>query len=205
MKSMTKFIIELKEPLKETFKTESGLELWANKDFSVDRLSNRIAKVVSAPLKHDSVIKEGYEVMFEPTILYKQIYQGWTQHYTALVDQKNMLFELAPSMIILYRATKNEEWKGYMGNCLLEPIKDEVPKSSFLILPDNHVSTYKKGKAIVKYSNTELDELGVLEGDEVLIGTEFINGANGVKFWIDGKEYWWVRNCDIMAIVEKVA
>jgi hypothetical protein len=32
------------------------------------KLTNRLAKVISTPLLKDSVVKEGYEVMIDPTI-----------------------------------------------------------------------------------------------------------------------------------------
>ena len=70
MIGLHEFIIEL-QPLNETFKTESGVELYGHKDFAVDRLSNRIGKVISVPVFQETIIKEGDEVMIEPSVFHK--------------------------------------------------------------------------------------------------------------------------------------
>lgn len=204
MKGLKDFIIKLDKPLNDTFKTESGLDIYAHKDFSVDRLSNRVAEVVAIPMFTETPVKVGYEVMIEPTILYKQIYRGVKQSYTSLIDNDDNLFKVTPNMIILYRENENEEWKGHLQNCLLEPIEDKVeqPKSSFLVLPDSVTKVgYKKGRAILKYSNDLLKSFGAKIGDEVILTTSHINNASGVKFWIEGKEFWWVKNNSVAACI----
>lgn len=199
MQSLHDFIIELPKPLNETFKTENGVELYAHQDFSVDRLSNRVAKVVSVPLMGDTPIKEGYQVMFEPTILYKQIYKGVKQDYTHYVDKTNKLFRLTPNMIVLYRKDENDEWKGHGENLLLKPIEQkELPiTSSVLIIPETVKETkYKKDRMELLYSNTAIEELGAKKGDEVIINPIM----TGVKFWIEGVEFRWLRVKDVWAI-----
>lgn len=198
MQSLHDFIIELPKPLNETFKTESGTEIYAHKDFSVDRLSNRIAKVVGTPIYYDSPIKEGYEVMFEPTILYKQIYKGVTQDYTHYVDKSQKLFRITPNMIVLYRKDEDECWKGFADNLLVAPIEETetVVTSSVLIIPETaKVAKHKKDKVLVVYANKNVEELGVNDGDEVYKNPTI----DGVKFWIDGKEFRWIRTKDVWA------
>ena len=196
MQSIREFIIELQQPLNETFKTEGGIELYGDKDFSVDRLSNRIAKVISTPLFHKTEIKAGYEVMIEPTILYRQIYQGVKQDYTSLIDKSNMFFKVTPNMIILFRENDTCEWQGNLENVMVEPIEEVEPViSTFLIIPKSANKKYKKERVKLMYANTEIKEQGAKNGDEVII-----NPMGGVKFWIEGKEYWWMRNCDIFAV-----
>jgi len=197
MKGLHDFIIELKNPLNATFKTESGVELYANENFSVDRLSNRVAKVISAPIFVDTPIKDGYEVMIEPTILYKQSYKGVRQHYTSLIDNDNMWFKVTPNMIILYRKNENEEWRGYLKNVMVEQIKEEEGPiiSKYIIHPESAKKTFKKGRARLLYSNVELEGYGAKSGDELII-----NPLGGVNFWIEGKPYWWLRNVDVWAV-----
>src|SRR5690606_8011727 len=102
---------------------------------------------------------------------------------------KEMLFRLDPNMIILYRENSDSEWKGHLENCMLEPIQNNKEKvvSSFIIVPESSIPTYEKERAILKYANQELIDLGANNGDEVII-----HPAGGVKFWIEGKEYWWI-------------
>lgn len=198
MKSLHDYIIELPKPLNETFKTEQGNEFYAHQDFSVDRLSNRIATVTSTPLFVDTPIQVGYQVMFEPTILYKQIYQGVKQDYTHYVDKSQKLFRITPGMIVLYRKDENDTWKGYGQNVLVKPIEENsIPiTSSVLIIPETVKETkYKKERVKLLYANESIEALGAKAGDEVII-----NPKGGVKFWIEGKEHWWLMNRHIWAI-----
>lgn len=199
MTGLRDFIIKLDKPLNETFKTESGLELHGHADFSVDRLSNRVAKVMATPLFVDTPIKKGYEVMIEPTILYKQSYQGVKQHYTSLIDKDEMLFKVTPNMIILYREHESDEWKGHLQNLMVEQIKEDEPviKTS-LIIPENVTPKFKKGRAKALYINQTLKERGIKIGDELLI-----HPRGGVNFWLDGKHYWWIRSKDVFATIPK--
>lgn len=195
MKGLHDFIIELKEPLKDTFKTENGTELYAHKDFSVDRLSNRVAKVISVPEFYDTDIVEGDEVLFEPTILYRQTHQGVRQDFQSYVDKKDMLFRLTPNMVICYRKNADDAWKGHGTNLLVQPIKEHsLPiTSSVLYIPETVKETkYKKDRVILLYPNKEIEEHGAEKGDEVLI-----NPQGGVKFWLNGHEHWWLRTKDI--------
>lgn len=197
MRALHEYIIELPKPLNDTFITENGVELYANADFSTDRLSNRIAKVISVPEYAKSDIKEGYQVMFEPTILYKQIFQKKKTGFANYVDQKKGWFRLTPNMIVLYRKDENDTWKGAGQNLLVKPIKVEEPKikSKHLIIPDSvNSEKYHKEKVILLYSNQELNELGANNGDEVII-----DPRGGVKFWLEGKEHWWIRTKDVFA------
>ena len=49
MRGTKDFIIELKEAYSDTFTTQSGFKLYGNVDFTSERQSNRIAKVVGLP------------------------------------------------------------------------------------------------------------------------------------------------------------
>lgn len=198
MKGIHDYIIEIAEPFKETFKTESGLELYANKSFSADRLSNRIGKVMEVPLLFDGIIKQGYEVLIDASILYEQSFKSVKQESIHLLDRDKMLFKINPNLIVLYRENENEQWKGFLNNLLVEPIEKKSQKlvSSLIIIPDEK-ATYEKGKAIVKYANENVKELGVNNGETV-----FIDPLGGIQFWLDGKEFWWIRTKDILAKYE---
>ncbi|WP_339877068.1 hypothetical protein [Olleya marilimosa] len=203
MKAIHEFIIELPQVLNKTFKTESGIELHAHEKFSVDRLSNRVAKVIEVPRYiSNTEIKPGYEIMIEPTFMYKQNYKGIEQDYTNYIDRDKNWFRITPNMIILYRKDKNSQWKGYGSNCMLEPIeiKENKIESDFLIIPDTTKPKFERETAILKYASTELIERGVKNGDKVVI-----NPQGGIQFWIEGKELWWIRNKDVWGVLQKSA
>lgn len=193
MRGIHEFIIEIKVTYNKTFKTESGLELYANKDFSADRLSNRVGKVISTPLLLESEIKEGFEVMIDPTVLYEQCYLGAKQESIFLVDREKMWFRIEPRLIILYRENKLSKWKGFLENLLVEPIKKPEPKRN-IIFTIEEVEKYEKGKAKIVYPNVNIE---VETNDKVAI-----DPSGGVPFWINGKEFWWVRNVDVLGKFE---
>ena len=99
-------------------------------------------------------------------------------------------------MIVLYRKDKDDAWKGYLKNILVEPIEEQEEKitSTFIIIPEAKTK-YKKDRVRLLYNNTELEGYGANQGDELVI-----NPIGGVPFWIDGKEFWWIRNVDVYAV-----
>lgn len=199
MKGIHDYIVEIKEPFKDTFKTEGGLELYANKDFSAERLSNRIGIIKATPHLFKGIIKEGYQVLIDPTILYEQIYRGVKQESIHLLDREKMLFKIEPKLIILFRENENEEWKGFLNNLLAEPIiKNTKEITSEYIFTVEVKEEFIKGKAIVKYCNEEVKELGISKNDTIAI-----NPFGGLSFWLNGKEYWWLRTNDVLAKYNK--
>ena len=195
MKGTQDFIIHVKNPYSDTFKTKGGFELYGNVDFTTERQSNRIARVVGIPSLYKTEIKEGYEVIIAASPLYRQIYRGTKQWYQNIVDQDNNLFHLEREMIICYRENKSSDWIGFLANSIVKPILEEQNKiNTTLIIPANVSKKKFNGRAIMKYANKEINELGVKNGDIL-----HINKLGGVKYWLNGEEFWWIRNKDIYA------
>ena len=71
------------------------------------RLANRIGIVKATPYLFEGVIKEDYQVLIDPTILYEQIFRDVKQESIHLVDRDKMLFKISPNLIVLYR--ENEQ------------------------------------------------------------------------------------------------
>lgn len=197
MKGIHDYILEIKEPFKESFKTESGLEIFANKRFSADRLSNRIAKVMATPLFFEGIIEVGYEVLIDATILYEQIYQKKVQESIHLLDSEKKLFKIDPKLIVLYRENAQEQWKGFLDSVLVEPIKKESKslKSSLIILPEE-VAEFEQNKAKMVVCNNDITNLGISKNDIIAIK------PLGISFWLDGKEFWWLKNDDVLGKYE---
>lgn len=198
MKGTHHFIIEVKQAFKETFITEGGLELYGDKRFMGAKLTNRLAKVVSTPLLKNTVIKEGYEVMIDPTIFFSQSYEKTgKQDNQYILDTEKGHYKIEPNMIVLYRENTESEWKGFQENLLVEFVKERTEEKlkSSLILTELVQPEYIPGLAIITFPNEELIEMGVESGDSVLI-----KKGLGVSFDIDGKEFFWLRTRDIHAI-----
>tara|TARA_B100000809_G_scaffold139048_1_gene136649 strand:- start:65 stop:664 length:600 start_codon:yes stop_codon:yes gene_type:complete len=193
MKGTKDFIIHLKDPYSDTFKTKGGLELYGNVDYTAEQQSNRIATIVGIPGLYKTDIKEGYEVLIDASPLYRQIYEGTKQWYQNVVDVDKELFHLGADMIVCYRKDKNAEWIGFLENSLVKPILEsqETVKTG-LLLPDTLSQKKFKGRVQMTYSNAGINALGVENGDTV-----HMNKMGGVKYWIAGQEFWWIRNKDI--------
>ncbi len=202
MKAIKDFIIHLPVPYSDKFKTESGIEIYADKRFSADRLSNREATIVEVPLHGDFELKPGYKVMVDPTILYEQVYKltGGTQKSVFLVDEKKSLYKVDPSLIVLFKESDETEWKGFQQNAIYELVEETKPadaplESAFIFIPESTLPKYKQDRARLKYPNEELlEEIAV--GDEVIVKPDM-----AVEYWIDGKTYKWFRNSDVIAKV----
>ncbi len=197
MKGINDFIIQIKEPFKEKFKTESGIEFYGDKRWMPQQLSNRIGIVVNVPFAFETEIKPGHEVLVDPTILYEQDYHltGGAQESIFLVDKAEMLFKIKPNLIVLHRENNSVPWKGHLNNGLFEQVESAKtePVSSFLIIPENVQKEFEQGKARVAIVN---DELKAEPGQVV-----FVKEEHGIEFFLDGKSYWWYRNEDVLAVI----
>jgi co-chaperonin GroES (HSP10) len=200
MKGMHDYIVEVKEAYNESFKTESGVEIFADKRFSADRLANRLAKVINVPALQNSIIKEGYEVMVDPTIFLKQKYEKHAENDNVfLQDAKKGWYKIQPSMIVLYRENSESEWKAFGQNLLVEFIKEIVDEKKIgSIVTQLQKSKYVEGVAKLVFLNEEMEEDGAKINDTIAIKKGF-----GVSFWIDGKEFFWIRNRDVLVIINQ--
>lgn len=193
MKGTKNFIIQIENPYNETFKTEGGVELYGNVDFTYDRQSNRIAKVVGVPALFETEIKVGFEVLIDASPIYRQIYRGVKQWYQNVVDQEKNLFYLDKEMIVCYRKNAESEWIGFGENSLAKPLFEKKNINTTLILPSSASDETYLGKVQLKYTNKALKEEGVQNGDVL-----FLNKIGGIKYWFEGEEFWWIRNTDIL-------
>jgi len=133
-------------------------------------------------------------VIFDATILYRQLYKEGTQESIHLVDKAKSWYKIEPDMIVLFRENSEAEWKGYKDNLMISFVAEKPKVTSGLILVAA-TETIIKGKAIVKYRNAFLEEEGVENGQEV-----FINPSCGIPFFFKNETLYWVRSKDILAV-----
>ena len=189
MKGTHDFIVKSEREYNDSFTTEGGVEIFADRRFSSDRLANRIATVVETPLLLENcAIKKGYEVMIDPTIYMRQNYERWGR-LENLWKQEDGTYKIPPGMVVLYRETPNDEWKGYDDNLMVQ-IKEEVVETEVWLM------TVKETERTItiEYPNQKILDLGVGKGDRVRI-----KGHGGLAFWIEGKQYFWIRTNDVLA------
>lgn len=202
MQGIKDFIIHLPQAYNEHIETQSGVKIYADKRFSPERLSNREATIVSKPAIGTFDLEPGFKVLVDPTIVFEQHYKltHGAQQSIFLVDAKKSLYKIDPSMIVCYRQDEGESWQGFQENGLYELVEAKKPEtpaleSSFLYIPPS-VAGKEKNRAKLLYGNKELLE-DVSVGQEVIVNSEM-----GIDYWINGINYKWFRNKDVIAVVQ---
>jgi co-chaperonin GroES (HSP10) len=198
MKHLYNYIIQITNELNETFKTESGVEFYGHDFFNKDRLSNRDAVIVSKPaIFDDELLEEGTEILIDPSVYYHSTHgdDDKIQYTTNTIDREKGLYAIEPQNIVLYK--ENDTWKGYLDNFLGECIKKEKSDTIIGGIITEIGKKEKSNEYHVTYSNDNLKSEDVEIGDKVYIRPEY-----GVSVWLDGKEYTWLRNTDVLAKIE---
>lgn len=193
------FIAHIPEKYSKTFKTESGIELHADRRFSLKRVANVVVDISETPLLYKGPIKKGDTVLLDTTVLSFQYYvKGGEQENVNLIDRNKKLYKIADDMILMHRP-KNSEWSGYRDNVLLERIPLEpIKKINSLYIPDSAIKTHAQNKGVIAFLNIDLGEQGLNVGDIV-----HTKGDLFVDVWLDGKQYMWSKNKYLIAVEPK--
>jgi hypothetical protein len=194
MQGLRHFIIEVKGPFKDKIEIGS-LEIFVDKKISRERSANRFGKVISCPILEKSFgLKPGYEIIFDATILYRQIYKEGVQESIHLMDKEKSLYKIEPDLIVLFRENDKSEWKGFKDNLMVEFLI-EVPKirrHGFIDLPKGKTV---EGKAKVKYRNEDLENEGIENGQVI-----FMKPSAGIPFFFKNETMYWIRTKDVLAV-----
>lgn len=196
MKGLKDFVVHISERYKDTYKTEGGLELYADRRWSAKELANTIVEVVETPLNYDGPIKKGCNLFIDPTVIFNQMYQKTgEQENINLLDRDEKLYKVEPEMIIAYLVEKGGYWKGYGKNFLAERIVEEQEevKSSLIIMPESKPKEVK-GKVKAFILNEFLEEQGIEFGDEL-----FVKEFSYVDVKLRNKKLVWYHSSDALA------
>lgn len=227
MKGISHFIIEVKNPFKDTIDV-GAVKLFVDKKISRDRASNRFGKIISLPVFGDeTILKEGYEIIFDATILYQQIYKEGVQESIHLVNKEKSWYKIESDLIILYREKKSASWKGYKDNLMVSFIKEDPldkviswKKKEDDFYDSEKVKTYLTDEAgqwpmaskpliitepikktTVKGKAIVKYNNDFLEEQGVSNGQEiFINPSCGIPFFFKNETVYWIRSKDVLAV-----
>lgn len=193
MKAINHYILEIENPYRDEIEIGEA-KFFIDKDISRERSVNRYGKIIGVPATEtDPTLKVGFEVIFDATILYKQIYKEGIQDSVFLVDAKRSWFKIESNMIILYRENNSQEWQGFKDNLMVAFIENKpTVKGNLTLQPE---TKFVKGKAVVKYRNQFLAEQGVDNNQEI-----FINPKAGVPFYFKNETLQWIRSRDTLAV-----
>lgn len=193
---MHDFIIKVDKEFNETFKTESGIELYADKNFSKDILATRVVEVLEVPKFYEGPITVGMQLFVDHTIFLRESYlsHGTVENiYT--IDYHKGLYKIPDDLIFMYREDESAAWKGYKENLFVEEIVEEAAEEkigSIILAPSKPI---RKGVHKVVYDNVSLNKLGVKKGHKVIVDLKMRLPIN-----IDGKQYYQLTNDSVFAL-----
>jgi len=163
MKSIYSFIVK---PSNE--RRYDNIQKLDNTDFITSvseedhKSANRFATVVSLPISYSGEIKEG-----DTLLVHHNVFKFYNDMYGRRKSGKSYfkedLFFIDSDQFFLYK--KKDKWKSHGKYCFVKPILVEDS-----VITKN--TKYEPLKGVVKYSNKDLELLGVKEGDVVIFTPE---------------------------------
>lgn len=137
------------------------------------KFSNRYAEVVSVPVQYDGPIKPG-----DTLIVHHNVFKFYYDMYGRQKSGKSFfhddLFFLDEDQFFMYKSGDGE-WKTHSKYCFVKP---GVVREKFI----KDGSSEEMLFGTIRYSNDELNKLGIKEGDEVVYEPEV-----EYEFYIDGE------------------
>lgn len=137
------------------------------------KFSNRYAEVVSVPVQYDGPIKPG-----DTLIVHHNVFKFYYDMYGRQKSGKSFfhddLFFLDEDQFFMYKSGEGE-WKTHSKYCFVKPggVREKFIKDG---------SSEEMLFGTIRYSNDELNKLGIKEGDEVVYEPEV-----EYEFYIDGE------------------
>lgn len=195
MKGVQEFIIEIKEAFDNTIE-HGSLKLHTDYRTKQQEQSNRKGTVISLPMSKKTDVKQGAEVIIDPTVLFQQVFNGEMEDSRFLVDKDKGWYRVTPDMVLLYKNPEDKEFSGNKMNLFIKPIKDEVTKIGSIYLPKPENEQESLGEVI--YANKELRDVeGVNAGDIV-----YYKKDRKWKFDVNEEELVFLRNIDVLGVKE---
>ncbi len=197
MKTFNFFVVELKQLINDTIKTDSGLELYIDTRFEMGEFEYRITEgpVVAAPFKYDTGVEPGDTLYFHHLVVMQggQPLTGDDDHYIVKYDP-----EAINSQAIAFKSKETGEIKTLGGWTLLEAVEEEEEITSDLI---ETVALKEKlpTKGRLVYGNEETEYMGLNPGDVVGFAKN-----RDYRIKIEGKEYYRTRAEDLLYVEEEV-
>lgn len=191
MRSLKKFVVELKKRLNDTMTLDNGVELYVDTKFN--EFDHRVTEgpIISVPAKYDIGAQPGDTLYFHHLVVVNggQGLMGEDDHYLVHYHPETA----TESQAIAYK-NADGDIVPLGGWGLLEPVEEKVKEESKLIelveLKDKPVKTGR-----VAFTAPWIEELGVEVGDVVGIPKSM-----DYRIKIDGKEYYRTRAQDFLYV-----
>ena len=191
MRSLKKFVVELKKRLNDTMTLDNGVELYVDTKFN--EFDHRVTEgpIISVPAKYDSGAQPGDTLYFHHLVVINggQSLMGEDDHYLVHYHPDTA----TESQAIAYK-NADGDIVPLGGWGLLEPVEEKVKEESKLIeLVELKEKPVKTGRGA--FMAPWIEELGVMVGD--VVG---IPNSMDYRIKIDGKEYYRTRAQDFLYV-----
>lgn len=191
MRSLKKFVVELKKRLNDTMTLDNGVELYVDTKFN--EFDHRVTEgpIISVPAKYDIGAQPGDTLYFHHLVVVNggQGLMGEDDHYLVHYHPETA----TESQAIAYK-NADGDIVPLGGWGLLEPVQEKVKEESKLIeLVELKEKPVKTGR--VAFTAPWIEELGVEVGDVVGIPKSM-----DYRIKIDGKEYYRTRAQDFLYV-----
>ena len=175
MQSPYSFIVRpIKGRRYDNIKDIGGIDFITSVSKEDHKASNRFAEVVSTPLNYTGEIEKGDTLLVHHNV-FKFYFDMKGREKSGKSFFKDDLFFIDSDQFFLYK--KDNKWCGYDKYCFIKPI----PKKDFYLKGVGVKEEPLCGK--VKYSNKQLEELGVKVGDEISFTPD-----SEYEFYVDGEK-----------------
>lgn len=182
MQSIHEYIVEIPEAFRTSIKC-GNVDLYLDPDFNRVEHSNRIGKVISAPLLDDTPIEPGDEVLIVQTLLMPHITDHGRFDSPFLVDKEKGYYRVEEDLIVVFRKPM-EDWQTVGRHVMVEPTKLERQKEKGGLTYFEFEEKYSNVATVV-YNNPTMLQQGIKAGDQVYVDTEY-----GHEYDLEGRKLW---------------
>ncbi len=192
MRGIRDFVIYTDVVYNDTFKTESGLELFGDKRFLQKRLSQKEVVIKSCPFEYKGEDVTGWQAIIDPTIYFKNIFDHGEGQNNEVEGHKGH-FTVQHNMILAVRKDETEEWQGFEKNILVKKVMDDSKEK----VTSSGIITELSGKKEKQgYATVDIPNCGLKTGDTVIYHDYY-----GVDVFLESSELLWIREKDVLVKV----
>ena len=207
MKAHKDFIVHIPERYKEGIKTESGVEIKLDKNFSGKEAAHNVFEVINVPVDYKGKIKPGYRLLVDPIIVHNQTFQkhGEEQNQN-LVDREKKHYKVDPRLIICYSKEEGTKFKAFQDNLICEKYEPEekekeIKKIGSIFIPDmSRKNTDQTPLLRVMISNKDSRSQGINEGDLI-----YNKPFTTIDITIRDAKFIWIKNSHVLGKLLKEA
>lgn len=196
MRSLHEFIVHIPKDFKDSYKTESGLEIFADKRWSQRQLATTVVKVIKTPMSYEGEIEVGDFLFIDNAAVMRQEHIKTGVHESHhLIDRDKRLYSIPKMLLIAYKKKNTKEWIGFGDNVIIErEMVKEEKKSSLLVSPTENIKKESKGKGVLFIVNNQIIDTGANKGDQI-----YFNELGAIDMFLGDKKVTWLKNRQVLA------